>query len=170
MASPTQSDYHIGRVTERCAASGETLNPGDAIVSALVEREEDGELERQDFLASAWNPDAAPPRTLAHWAGVVPSEERGTKPTLDAGSALDLFDQLEDAQEPRRIAFRYLLALMLMRKRVLTLESGEPGRMLVRRKGDDPEAPAAEVVEPTISQDAIDELSPLVAQLVGIET
>lgn len=169
MASPSQSEYQIGRVGQACAASGRVLAPGDAYIGALIEVEGQEEFVRQDFAVDAWDDEQRPAGLFAYWRGVVPDQKSDALPTLDAASAADLFDQLENVEDPKRVAFRYLLALMMMRKRLLVHVGTEAGQMLVRRKGDDAELPPMEVAEPELDQAALDELTPLVADLMGIE-
>ena len=169
MASPTQSEYQIGRVGIECASSGKSLAPGDGYVGALIEVEGEEELVRQDFAVDAWSDAKRPGGVFAYWHGVVPDQKSDSLPTLDPSSAADLFDQLESAEDPKRIAFRYLLALMMMRKRLLVHVGTEAGQLLVRRKGDDAELPPMEVAEPELDQAALDELAPLVADLLGID-
>jgi hypothetical protein len=53
---------------------------------------------------------------------------------MDDEELLDLFESLEDANEPKKQAFRFLLALLLVRKRLLKYEGQRPGLMLVRRR------------------------------------
>ncbi|MEX0746122.1 MAG: hypothetical protein WD118_11020, partial [Phycisphaeraceae bacterium] len=43
----------------------------------------------------------------------------------DDAVLMNLFRRLEDATEPQRLAFRYVLGLILMRKRLLRFDGGE---------------------------------------------
>lgn len=169
MAIPTQSEYQIGRVGQECAASGRELAPGDAYIGALIEVEGEEDLVRRDYAPDAWTDADRPAGLFAHWRGVVPEKKSNSTPTLDPASAVELFDQLESAEDPKHIAFRYLLALMMMRKRLLVHVGTEPGSLLVRRKGDDSELPPMAVAEPELDQAALDALAPLVAELMGID-
>jgi hypothetical protein len=145
------------------------LEPGDAYVGALVEVDGEVDLVRQDYTSDAWDDASRPKGLFAYWRGIVPDQKSTGLPTLDPSSAADLFDQLEAADDPKRIAFRYLLALMMMRKRLLVQVGVQPGQLLVRRKGDDPDLAPVAVAEPELDQAALDELAPLVAELLGIE-
>jgi hypothetical protein len=160
-------DYPIGRGTGVCAASGRRLEPGERFVAALVESDESEELHRIDFGAQAWDDGARPARLFGFWRGTVPAADAKKQVLIDDDSILDLFEQLAAATDDRRVAFRFVLALILVRKRLLVCEStrapraGEPGVMLVRRRGDPrpPEGPAlAEVIDPGMTDEAIDEV------------
>lgn len=136
------SGYEIGRATGVCAASGEALSPGDAIVAALIEHPENDGFARLDFSFDAWSGGARPepPAVLfGFWKAVVPEPNAPTGPVIDAEGLLGLFEQLAEADDPDRIALRYLIALVLVRKRELVLDrvdrSGAEPVLLVRPKG-----------------------------------
>ncbi len=112
-------DYEIQRSTRHCAQSGRELRPGETFYSLLTRQ--GAELQRQDFAADAWQ---GPPETaIAWWKSQVPLAEAG-KPKLAPNDAmLDLFDQLLDV--PDKQDMRYVLALLLTRRRALRLEETE---------------------------------------------
>lgn len=160
-------DYPIGKGSGICAASGRRLDVGERFVAALVESEENDDLHRIDFGAEAWEQGARPPRLFGFWRGVVPTADAKKHVLIDDDAILDLFEQLATANDDRRVAFRFVLALILVRKRLLVCEStrpprgDQPGVMLVRRKGDPrpPEGPdLAEVIDPAMTDDAVDEV------------
>ena len=144
-----------------CAHSGEPLRVGQPIVACLYELE-DGALARADFASEAWARGARPApaeRIIGFWRTVVPEPSAKRAPVIGPDELMDLFEQLGEATEPRRIAFRYLLCLMLVRKRGLMLEDSVVAdgveTLLVRprgvalpvdRGGDGP--PLLEVVNP----------------------
>ena len=85
------------------------------MVSALVRDE--GTLERIDCVAEAW--EGPPPGTLAWWRSLyTPATAAG--PTLaPADVLLDVLDDLES--RPEEAALRYLIALQLVRRKVLRI-------------------------------------------------
>lgn len=160
-------DYPIGKGTGVCAATGRRLAPGERFVAALVEPEESDDLVRVDFGAEAWDEGARPKGLFGFWRGTVQAGDAKKKVLIDDEAILDLFEQLAGAADQRRVAFRFVLALVLVRKRLLVCEStraprgDQPGVMLVRRKGDPrpPEGPALrEVIDPGMTDEAIDEV------------
>lgn len=160
-------DYPIGKGTGVCSATGRRLEVGERFVASLVESEESEELLRVDFSGEAWDEGARPRRLFGFWRGVIPAADAKKHVLIDDDAILDLFDQLATATDARRVAFRFVLALILVRKRLLVCEStrapkgGEPGVMLVRRKGDPrpPEGPAlGEVIDPGMTDEAVDEV------------
>jgi hypothetical protein len=84
-----------------------------------------------------------------------------TKAFIDDEALLDLLEQLEGASEPSRQSFRYVLTLLLVRKRLLKFEGarqqGPAKVMLVRRAtpaGATP-GPLMEVIDPAMDEAAI---------------
>ncbi|MEM9063942.1 MAG: hypothetical protein AAGB51_00465 [Planctomycetota bacterium] len=138
----TSSSFETGTPGGVCAASGETLTPGTPITSALVE-DEAGNVSRLDFSAAAWSGGSRPGDGLVligSWRTVVPEAGKRRDPLASSGEIMELFEQLESATEQRRLAFRFALALILIRKKELRLEGGrdqeDGGRaMLVRPRG-----------------------------------
>jgi hypothetical protein len=141
MASVTGTGYPIARTTGQCAATGRALAVGERYVATLVEVEGAADLRRVDFSLDAWKDGARPAALIpggllfASWQASVhePSARKGV--VLDPEELLDIFESLAEATEPRKLSFRYLLALMLIRKRVLKYEGQRQGVMLVKRTG-----------------------------------
>ncbi len=153
MAGMQSAGYEVGRMTGRCAATGRELRPGERYVAALVEVPGQEELVREDYALDAWEGAAgaeparprAPRRLFGYWRGTVPEPNAAPRAFVDDEELLDLFAQLEGVEEPRRVAFRYLLALILIRKRLLTYEGGRPadlrhgtpGELIVKVRGQE---------------------------------
>jgi hypothetical protein len=119
------SSYPVTRSSPACAATGRAFAPGERFIATLVEREGSAELERVDYSMDAWDQGArpsAPLRLFGFWRAVA-HDKKDTKPAiLSDEELLDLFEQLTEAAEAldtRRAAFRYLLALLLVRRRQL---------------------------------------------------
>lgn len=160
--------YDIARATGVCAASGALLQPDDPIVVALCEREGDEGLDRLDFSAPAWDALPSEQRSrfegraiFAHWRAAQPAPNTKPKFLVDDDSLLDLFEQTTEeaggADDRRRATFRYVLGLILCRKRLLVLERSEPGAILVRRRTrkDEPVAPLIRVEDPGLDEQTI---------------
>lgn len=110
-------DFDVQRCTRRCSASGRDLRPGDTCYSVLVPR--GAQVARLDFAADAWK--GPPDDALGWWKGRVP--EGGATRTACAPNdvMLDYFDHL--AHFPDKSDVRYVLALLLVRRRVIRLEN-----------------------------------------------
>ncbi len=170
----TSNPWEIGRPADQCAATGRAIEPGDEFMAALVERE-DGAFERIDFAMDAWPDVERPPQLFAFWRAVRAAPNAKNQPLLDASTIGDLFDQLAEATEPRRVAFRYVLALVLVRKRKLELlkqraASGEdPPLLLVRFRGTDKELPPIEVIDPEMDDETIIAISEQIQQIMALD-
>ncbi len=171
MAGLGASSYPIGRPTPVCQSTGRELAIGEEAVALLLERVDSEELTRQDYSVEAWESGArpeAPWQIFGLWRFRVPDGEE--KESIDHGSLADLFEQLAEQTDPKRVAFRYVIALMLIRKRLLVLEGSNDGVLLVRAKSDPPppEGPAlAEVVDPGLDDDSIDEVAEQLHAVLG---
>lgn len=174
------SDYEIGRPGNRCAVSGRDLQVGEAFIGALLDIPENDELVRVDICPEAWEASRGSElhavevtevrdgeevrvrrRIFAYWQGVLPESNKKADPLIGADSLMGIFDSLEGTDEPKRIAFRYVLTLLLVRKRLLSLEGQrpaqgeEPAVLLVKRKGDAPDEAPLEVTDPGLDEQAI---------------
>ena len=112
-------DYQIQPNSRRCATTGRELQVGERYFSALVE--EDRRFVRRDFSAEAW---AGPPAgAFSFWTGHVHAGADKIRPQLDDDLLEDCFRRLEGQTEPSRVNFRYVVALLLLRRRRLRYES-----------------------------------------------
>jgi len=128
----SSSNYEVQKTSGVCASTGETLAPGDVCYSALVdipaqEREAKDELgmKRLDVSAAAWDEGFRPPHLFSYWKTTVPEASDKKKMFVDDGVLLNLLRRLEDATEPQRLAFRFVVALILMRKKLLRYDATE---------------------------------------------
>jgi hypothetical protein len=180
------SGYPLGRPTRRCAITQRDLAIGEQYIATLQDDGPANPPRRVDYSEDAWRsaPAAGRPRgVLAFWrAHVHTPGQTAPKHTLDDATLSDLFEQTEQgisplsdlptpgaegvapAAEPnlpapqRHLALRFVLALLMMRRRLLVLESTRPGLMLVRHRGvpKPPEGPALiEVIDPGVDESTI---------------
>lgn len=177
MAGTGNTGYEIARATGVCAATGRPIAVGDEFIATLVEGEDEERMERRDYSLEAWQGGARPERMFGYWRTRMEPADSKKKQYIDDGALVDLFEQLEGVSEPARVSFRYLLALMLIRKRLLKYEGTrrESGSavMLVRAAtpaGATP-APQVEVVDPGMNDqavgDALEQLTAVVGPAVG---
>lgn len=109
-------DFEIQRSTRRCAATDRELQPGEACYSVI--RFEGAEIVRSDYASNAW---AGPPEdAFGWWKSRVPEPTAKKIKLAPNDVLLALFDQLGD--QPDRRDMRYVLALLLARRRVFRLE------------------------------------------------
>jgi hypothetical protein len=125
------SSWDIGRFTGRCAATGAALEPGTPCIVALVEREDDPSmpLARVDFSAAGWESGNRPKGVIAFWKSTVAAPDEKRRGFVDDQTLLDLFERLGGDDRPHRVRFRFVLMLLLTRKKLLrvTGTSSEAG-------------------------------------------
>jgi hypothetical protein len=112
------TDYQIQPSTRRCALTGRELRPGEKVFTALLE--DGGKFLRQDYSSEAWQ--GPPPGAFSFWCGRVPARDEARKPRIDDELLLDCFQRLEGQADPNRVSFRYVVALLLMRRKRLKFD------------------------------------------------
>jgi hypothetical protein len=112
------AEYQIQPNARRCSVSGRELQSGERFYSVLTE--ESGKFVRRDFAADAWQ--GPPHDAFSFWAGHIPQSDARRRPAIDDDMLLDCFARLEDQTAPAKIKFRYVVGLLLMRRRRLRLE------------------------------------------------
>ncbi len=118
--APTKTTgYDVSRPQGRCFVSGEPINPGDKFMAAL--RESPMGFERVDVLPAHWE-QFDHSEVLAFWQTVMPNSEEKKKVFVDDTVLCELFDRLGSATEENKISFRFVLGLILIRKRLLVYD------------------------------------------------
>ncbi|MEM8737381.1 MAG: hypothetical protein AAGG38_02740 [Planctomycetota bacterium] len=132
MPSFSASNYDVQKTSGVCLATGQPLVPGEACYSALLdvpmaERDAGDELgmKRVDVSADAWEKGFRPPHLFSFWKTLVPEPHAKKRVFVDDALLLNLLRRLEDASEPQRLAFRFVVALILMRKKLLRYDGTE---------------------------------------------
>ena len=163
MSSVQRTGYESARPTHVCAATGRALEAGERYVAVLTESPESEELVRSDYTLGAWEAGHRPGRpVLAVWRATEGDRRRGAAEVMSTEEMLALFESMEAAEGGRAAVFRYLLALLLLRKRVYRVvdqrvgEQGRPVLQLVRRGGQQGIEPeVVEVVDPGMDEEAV---------------
>jgi hypothetical protein len=165
--------YQVARPTGVCAATGETLEPDTLCVATLCEREEDDGFDRLDFSLAAWEGGARPERLFSHWKTAVSPPDAKRRVLVDDEVVMDLFQRLEGEEQPQRIAFRFVLGLILMRKRKLKFVGrretpGDPPveHWQLRPPGTDPDDPPIGVVNPRLGDEDVRELTAQLGEIL----
>ena len=148
-------DFNFRPVAKSCAKSGRVFRPGDICWSVLVES--NGQLIRQDFSADSWS--GPPPGAIGHWKCQIPESADSGRTKFDPDSLFDYFLQLADSPNIVQQQYRYVLALLLLRKRRLILEEvvdieDRPTMRLIGSGGEGP----FDVPEEELNEDQIERL------------
>ena len=106
-------EYKINRTTRRCSVGNRPLLPGEYYYSVVSG--DDEEFRRVDIAADAWT--GPPDGCIGHWKNRVPLPEEKKRELAPPEVLIDLLRSMAD--QPAMSKMRYLLALMLLRKRHL---------------------------------------------------
>jgi hypothetical protein len=169
MAAPTKpkAGYDVPRPAGKCAVCNRDIQPGEKFFAAV--RETATGLERVDVSAECWEGfDRS--NLLGFWQTTMHSPEEKKKLFVDDEVLCNLFERLADATEPAKLNFRFMLALVLMRKRFIVYEETrhEEGRdvWVVRMKGKDQRL---DLVDPKLTEQEMAEVSQQLGQILNEE-
>jgi hypothetical protein len=109
-------DYEIQGFTRRCKSTGREFAPGEWYYSVLVA--EGAELKRYDYSVDAWQ--GPPKEAIGFWKSQMPDNAGRSKHWAPNDLILHFFDEL--AEQPDKQDMRYVLTLLLIRRRVFRLE------------------------------------------------
>lgn len=156
----------LPRPVGRCVC-GRELVPGDKFVAAV--RETPIGLERVDVGSECW--EAFDKKDLlAYWQTVMHRAEEKKKLFVDDQVLCTLFERLADATEQAKVQFRFVLGLILLRKRMVVYEStrreGDRDVWVVRMKGKDEHL---DLIDPKLNEQQVTEVSQQLGQILNEE-
>lgn len=151
-----------------CAASGRSIAAGERFWAAVRETPEG--IERVDVAAEHW-PAVDKAGLLASWQTTLPKPEEKRKRFVDDEVLCTLFERLADATEPAKAHFRFVLGLILMRKRLVQYdgtrhEAGGRDVWVVRMRG---RTDTLELVDPKLTAEQTMEVSQQLGQVLNEE-
>lgn len=127
--------WKVERSAGACASCEKALGPGDTRFSALYdgqdeqsEQDEQSALVRRDYCADCW-PAKQGGGEFSFWRMVIPEPEeeedgkRKLSRLIDTDTLLDILRDTPDSADPQKKRFRFVIALMLMRRKKLKLVS-----------------------------------------------
>ena len=163
-----QGGYEVPRPAGHCSVTGRKIEAGEKFFAAVRETPEG--IERVDVAPEAWEGfDRA--GVLAFWQTVMPAHEVKKKVFVDDEVLCTLFERLADATEPVKVNFRFVLGLILMRKRFIVFEESrhdEGGRdvWVVRMKGKDERL---QLIDPKLDEQQVTEVSQQLGEILNQE-
>jgi len=158
-------DYNIRKTSGQCSLCDKRLDPGTEFTATVTEEFE--ELVRRDFCddCRARLDDIDGGAVLCVWRTVVPQPEERKKLLVSDGLLVNLFERLGEADDPAKMKFRYVLALILMRKKLLIydrMDKDDEDREVWSmhfRSADDADNNKHLVIDPKLTEDQIAEVS-----------
>lgn len=159
-------EWTINKPLGQCSGTGRKIEYGEEYYGALVQTEEG--LQRQDFCADYW--ESQKPQTFCHWKTKLPQPGQKKQLFVDDQMLMAFFERLEKETELQKVNFRFVLALILMRKRILKYEDtrtdGDKEIWILRTVGD---RQNVEVVNPHLDEAQIEELSSQLGEILQTE-
>jgi hypothetical protein len=159
-------EWTINKPLGQCYGTGRKIECGEEYFGALVQTEEG--LQRRDFCADYW--ESQKPQTFCHWKTRLPQPGQKKQLFVDDQMLMAFFARLEKETEQQKVNFRFVLALILMRKRILKYEDtrtdGDKEIWILRTVGDKQNT---EVVNPHLDEAQIEELSSQIGEILQTE-
>ncbi len=112
-------DFEVQRFTRRCCVTDKPFEPGDVVYSALIAQ--GSQVVRRDYGGEAWQ--GPPEGTIGWWKSQVPDIHAARMHWAPNDVILHYFEQLEGNDE--QADMRYVLALLMIRRRIVRLEDTE---------------------------------------------
>jgi len=157
--------WEIEKSAEICCRCNRQLEPGDDFVATLVEEGES--FARRDYCNECWGQGQP---AFSFWRTRVPTKEQKQKTFVDDDMLTNLFLRLADCAEPLKRKFRFVLMLILMRKRLVKYEKtirrdGEEFWRMSCKATDEPQ----EVWDPKLDELQIQEVSGELSSVLNME-
>ncbi len=159
-------EWTIDKPLGQCFGTGRKIQPGEEYFAALVQTEQG--FQRRDFSAECWL--QSKPEAYCYWKTKLPHPDQKKQIFVDDDVLMTFFDRLAIESEADKINFRFVLALVLMRRRRLKYEAArtENGREIWRLHITGSQD-SVEVVNPNLGEEQIQQLSSQIGQILQAE-
>jgi len=155
--------WEINKPLGQCCGSGRKIGYGEEYFGALVETQQG--LERRDFCADYWEKEK--PNVFCYWKTKLPHPDQKKQIFVDDQMLMAFFERLAEETDQQKINFRFVLALILMRRRRLKYDSSrtETGKEIwcLRIAGD---KQTVDVVNPHLDEEQIKQLSSQIGEIL----
>ncbi len=158
------ADWEIKKTLGQCTGTDREFEIGEEYFAALVQTDEG--LVRQDFGVDYWNQNQ--PEVYCFWKTKMPDPEEKKKLFIDDQMLMAFFDRLAEETDPEKINFRFVLTLILMRKRKLkydacTIDDDGAEAWTLKVTGQDR---FGKVINPHLTEDQIEGLTSQMGQIL----
>jgi hypothetical protein len=159
-------EWEIDKPLGQCYGTGRKIEHGQEYFAALVETPEG--LRRRDFCADYWQQQK--PDVFCYWKTKLPESGRKKQLFVDDQMLMAFFDRLANETEQEKLNFRFVLMLILMRKRLLKYDSSrtEDDKEIWRLRIVGEEK-FTEVVNPHLDEGQIEQLSSQLSDILQVD-
>lgn len=112
------TDFELSRASGKCSITGRPFEEDEEFFTVVLETGET--LERRDVALDAWS--GPPEGTLCFYKTRMPKRNAPKRKFIDDSAMVSFFKALTDTPHPNKQRFRFVLALILLRKRLLKYE------------------------------------------------
>ena len=162
-------NWSIRSRSHQCALSGRAFVEGEVFHTAIYFDPESGGYLRRDVGLDAWKDELAERTPIAYWRTAYSPQVVEQRPEVTSKeSAMALLQRFVEEDEPQTEDARYILALMLERKRILSptaTKETEHGRMLFYENKKTSEV--FMIRDPELRLDELAQMQDEVAMLLG---
>jgi len=161
-------DWEISNLSRVCSACAKAFAEEEDLFSGI--RDEKTAFVRSDFCRTCWEKqDRA--AFYSYWRTRAPKKDEPPKRFVDEDVILNFFYRLEGETDDLKIHFRYVLGLLLLRKKLLKFKD-------VRRDGEDDwlvlydrrEDRSHEVLDPKLTGDQIADVTEECGKILNVKT
>jgi hypothetical protein len=159
-------EWVIDKPLGQCCATGKMIAPGEEYYAALVETEQG--FARRDFCAEYWVQNK--PAVFCYWKTKLPLPDQKKQVFVDDDMLMVFFDRLGTETEQDKVNFRFVLMLVLMRRRKLKYDSSKTNdgkdiwRLRITGSQD-----FVEVVNPNLDESQVARLTSQIGQILQVE-
>jgi len=147
-------NWDINTHTVSCCTCESSFVEGTQFISNIVDN--DGELERRDYCIPCWEK-LDKEESFYFWKSLF-SPEKKKKIFIDDDTLMDFFSRLMEEDNENKQNFRYVLSLILMRKKILKFEDvckeGDREYMIMKDK----EEREYRVCDPHLNKETLSEI------------
>jgi len=166
--TPGPAQFDLAKPGGACARCNNAIAAGEKFMAALMETP--AGFVRADCCKTCWD-NFERQDVLAFWQTTMPQPQAPRKNLfVDDEVLCELFARLGEVTEPAKVNFRFVLGLILMRKRLLSYEgtTREEDREVwtVRLRGRDEALP---LVNPHLSQEDLVQVSQQLTEILSQE-
>lgn len=160
------AEWEIKKTLGKCWGTDEEFVVGQDYYAALMETEEG--FERRDYSVGYWQEHK--PEAYCFWKTKMGDPEEKKQLFIDDEMLMAFFERLAEETDEEKLNFRFVLTLVLMRKRKLKYmhhvmaDGKEVWHMRVAGEGR-----MVTVVNPELTEDKIEELSSQIGQIMQVE-
>ena len=156
-------EYDIAKASGACTACHQPLEPGRPFTAVLIDKGDS--FQREDYCLACGQQAGGRqgPEVLGVWQARMPTPQQPARPVISNAVLVQFFDRLADSDPAAegKLAFRFVLGLMLMRKKLLVYDKtqrDEDGRetWTMHYKSDER---AVELLRPDMDEDRIAEVT-----------